>query len=146
MFFTFSKIRDVKSPARANPSDAGIDFFPPNDFTPVTVPPQGRVAIQSGIRVNIPHGYMLQFCNKSGVATKRGLVYAAHIVDAGYEGELVITLINTSDVAVSIHEGEKIIQGVIVPVIHAQMLEVADDKLFENHHVKLLVHKSPLEM
>ena len=30
-----SKIRDVKTPTRANPTDAGIDFFVPNDQKPV---------------------------------------------------------------------------------------------------------------
>ena len=54
--------------------------------------------------------------NKSGVATKKGLVYAAEVVDVDYTGETHISLINTSPFIVEICEGEKIVQILQEPV------------------------------
>ena len=62
----FTKIRDVKSPQRANSTDAGIDFFIPNDWDDTdlmhehkTLLPGQSVLIPSGIKVNVPEGFAL---------------------------------------------------------------------------------------
>ena len=55
-----SKIRDVKTPTRANPTDAGIDFFVPNDQETIGLKPGESAFIPSGIKVNCPEGYALQ--------------------------------------------------------------------------------------
>ena len=47
-----SKIRDVKTPTRANPTDAGIDFFVPNDQETIGLKPGESAFIPSGIKVN----------------------------------------------------------------------------------------------
>jgi len=49
-----SKIRDVKTPTRANSTDAGIDFFVPNDQEDITLNPGDSAFIPSGIKVNCP--------------------------------------------------------------------------------------------
>jgi dUTPase len=46
-------------------------------------------------------------------------------VDADYQGEVHISLVNSSNVAVNISAGEKIIQGILLPVECAQIVEVA---------------------
>lgn len=76
------KIRDVKTPTRANMYDAGIDFFIPNDYTGKTIlQPNESVLIPSGIKVNIPNGYMLTAFNKSGIASKQNLLVGACVID-----------------------------------------------------------------
>lgn len=145
----YTKVRKVKSPTRAHPTDAGIDFFVPEDLTPevidektemtgssiiaqikdgivksISLEPNESVLIPSGIKVKVPDGYMLQFSNKSGVASKRGLVVGASIVDVGYEGECHIDLHNVSRKIQTIHAGDKIVQGILIPVNFALPEEV----------------------
>ena len=61
-----SKIRDVKTPTRANSTDAGIDFFIPNDYEGETEIFPGRSClIPSGVKVNVPEGFALVAFNKS---------------------------------------------------------------------------------
>ena len=54
--------------------------------------------------------------NKSGVATKKGLVLGANTIDSDYQGEIHISLINTSNHIIAIREDEKITQGVIFKI------------------------------
>ena len=61
-----AKIRDVKTPTRANNSDAGIDFFVPNDFNTVKIMPHDSILIPAGIKVDVPNGHALIAFNKSG--------------------------------------------------------------------------------
>lgn len=146
----FTKVRNVKSPCRAHPTDAGIDFFIPEDLTKETIDekteltrssvmlnidngfvksmilePKQSVLIPSGIKVKVPDGYMLQFNNKSGVASKKGLIVGASVVDVGYEGECHIDVHNVSSRSQVINAGDKIVQAILIPVSFAMPEEVA---------------------
>lgn len=124
---------DVKAPVRDN-GNAGIDFFIPNysetfvaafdaknaeknanlmkldnDWV-IRVEPHGRVNIPSGIRSYISPNVALEAQNKSGIATKHGLVYGASVVDANYQGIIHISLINTTDEPVFLPLGMKAVQ------------------------------------
>ena len=61
----FSKVREVKTPQRANLTDAGIDFFVPEDQSTISLTPGESCLIPSGIKVNVPEGYALIAFNKS---------------------------------------------------------------------------------
>ena len=127
----FSKTRDVKSPCRAHPTDAGIDFFVPNDFIECYCQPGGSVLIPSGIKARIPDGYALIFFNKSGVATKLTLAVGAQVVDQDYQGEIHLHLYNFSDsLYTSIMPGQKIVQGILLPMNYTQTQEVPLDELY----------------
>ena len=78
--------------------------------------PHCRICIPSGIVWKGKDGLSMNMHNKSGVATKKGLVYAAEVVDVDYTGETHISLINTSPYIVEICEGEKIVQILQEPV------------------------------
>ena len=54
--------------------------------------------------------------NKSGVSTKSGLIFGAQVVDASYQGEIHISLINTSNIGVRIYEDMKVIQFIETPI------------------------------
>ena len=125
---------DVKAPVR-DAGNAGVDFFIPNynetfmeafeakniddnafictnadGKTVVRIMPHGRANIPSGIRSFIPANVALEAQNKSGIASKYGLVYGASVVDANYQGIIHISLINTTDQSVDLPLGMKAVQ------------------------------------
>lgn len=126
----FTKVRDVKSPSRGTALSAGIDFFVPNDFIEMTLLPNQRTLIPSGIKVSLPDGYALIAFNKSGVASKTGMIVGACVVDEDYQGEIHLNMINTSDVGQLICPGDKLTQFILVPVNYAEPQEVNADDLY----------------
>ena len=83
MIISFSRIdQNALVPHRANPSDAGADIFACLEDS-VLIPPGENSVIPTGIKMEIPHGYMVQVMNRSSVASKKGLIIGAHVVDAG---------------------------------------------------------------
>lgn len=124
---------DVKAPVR-DTGNAGVDFFIPNyseafvkafneknaeknanlikldqEYV-IRIEPFGRANIPSGIRSHISPNVALEAQNKSGIATKYGLVYGASVVDANYQGIIHISLINTTDEPVFLPLGMKAVQ------------------------------------
>lgn len=144
----FLKVRDVKSPLRGTPEAAGIDFFVPNyndqfekDFVDknpairyevnnenasmkMWLAPGERVLIPSGIHTWMEPGTALIAANKSGVATKKGLIFGAQVVDSDYAGEVHISVINTSKYDIYIETGDKLIQFIHTPVLLSSIDEV----------------------
>lgn len=134
----FLKVRDVKSPSRSNKFDAGIDFYVPvltKEFleilkeknptiyrddirdSEILLRPHKRILIPSGIYCQMSKpGRALIATNKSGVATKLGLVVGATTVDYLYQGEIHLSLINTSDEVVKLTSDMKIIQFIETPI------------------------------
>jgi dUTP pyrophosphatase len=136
MYVKMSKTRSVKVPQRANSgADAGIDFFVPDDFVAQTLQPGQSVKIPAGIKVEVPAGYALVFFNKSGVAAKRSLIVGACVIDHGYSGEVHINMINAGEVEQTIVPGEKIVQGILIPVVTFETIEVPEDELYASIHV-----------
>jgi len=127
----FTKIRDVKSPTRANATDAGIDFFIPNDHVFSYLKPGASVLIPSGVKVNCPEGYALIAFNKSGVAVKKNLHVGACVVDHGYQGELHLNLTNVGSEDQTIEGGDKIVQFVLLPLGPPEVEEVEETELYE---------------
>ena len=91
--------KGVLGPQRANPSDAGLDVYSYLPEGKVTIEPGENAIIPTGLKFGIPHGYMLQVCNRSSMGAKRSLVVGAHIIDSGYDGEVFIDLHNIGTVS-----------------------------------------------
>ena len=142
-----SKVRNVKTPERGTAKSAGIDFFVPNDFIKKVLPPQSDILIPSGIKANVPEGYMLMAADKSGVVTSRMaalragrkpkaeafntvVILGAKIVDEDYQGEIHIHLVNTGNAPVIIKPGMKIAQFILVPVSYENVGVVPETELF----------------
>ena len=121
----------VKAPTRSNPSDAGLDIYAHLRET-VEIAPGENKMISTGLRFGIPHGYMLQVCNRSSMGAKRSLVVGAHIIDSGYDGEVFIDLHNIGAESQTITNGDKIAQLILVPVVHFRPRRSATTKLYEN--------------
>lgn len=127
----FSKIGDVKSPERGTSKSAGYDFFIPADFKSVTLKPGESVKIPSRIHVNLPEGYYLTAANKSGVSSKRSLIFGAQIIDEDYQGELHIDIHNIGTEEQTLNPGDKIIQFILRQIEYMDLEEVVFEKLYE---------------
>jgi dUTP pyrophosphatase len=115
---------DVPVPAYAHPGDAGADLVTRVD---VTLGPGERVTVPTGVRLALPDGYAAFVHPRSGLARRHGLtvVNAPGTVDAGYRGEIEVTLLNT-DLSESIHLvcGDRIAQLVVQQVSRADFVVV----------------------
>ena len=127
----FSKVREVKTPQRANLTDAGIDFFVPEDQSTISLTPGESCLIPSGIKVNVPEGYALIAFNKSGIATKKSLQVGACVVDCGYQGEVHVHLTNVGLEFAQIQPGDKVVQFVLIKLGNPTIEEVSEENLYE---------------
>ena len=125
-----AKIRDVKTPTRANNSDAGIDFFIPEDHPMMRISPGESCLIPSGVKVNVPEGFALVAFNKSGIAVKKSLHVGACVVDNGYQGEVHINLTNVGGTEQILNPGDKIVQFVLLPLGPHHVNMVPEDELY----------------
>ncbi len=86
----------------------------------------------TGIAIELPEGYAAFVHPRSGLASRHGvtLVNAPGTVDAGYRGEIKVTLINTdADQPFTVRRGDRIAQLVVQRVEHVAFAEV--DELAE---------------
>lgn len=130
MKLKFCRTRDVKAPARANPTDAGIDFYIPADFPTTTLKHGESVLIPAGVKVDVPAGWALVFMNKSGIASKKRLIVGACVVDHAYSGEVHLNLLNAGDADQTISPGDKIVQGVMLPIGSHAMTEESESQMW----------------
>ena len=139
MMLEYYRLRpDVKPPTRANPSDAGLDLiFNPADGNSITLGVGDSAILATGYKFGIPHGYMLQIMNRSGMAAKRSLIVGAHVVDSGYDGEVFVNLHNIGNDPQTINPGDKIAQGVVIPVVAVRFLEAGDENLYGWHPITI---------
>jgi dUTP pyrophosphatase len=119
-------VKKVKAPSRGTSKSAGLDFFVPDDFAAAKVWPGKAILIPSGVKAQVPEGYALIAFNKSGIATKEGLIVGACVVDEDYEGEIHIHMINVGDKVVDILPGQKLTQFVLLQ-INYQNTEVVNE-------------------
>jgi dUTP pyrophosphatase len=111
-------------PSRAHPGDAGADLYTAQD---VDLAPGQRAVVPTGVAIALPDGYAAFVHPRSGLAAKHGvtLVNAPGTVDAGYRGEIRVTLLNTDARSpVRFQRGDRIAQLVVQRVECAEFLEV----------------------
>lgn len=115
----------VPLPAYAHAADAGADLVTTTD---VELGPGARTRVGTGLAIALPEGYAAFVHPRSGLAAKHGvtLVNAPGTVDAGYRGEILVTLLNTDrEVPVILRRGDRIAQLVIQRVERAAFTEVS---------------------
>jgi dUTP diphosphatase len=121
------RVRKSRLPLPAYHSEhaAGFDLQAELD-EPVTLHSMSRVAIPTGIALEIPPGFEGQVRPRSGRALEEGLtlVNSPGTIDSDYRGEVKVILINLGDSAITINPGDRIAQVIIAPVERAEIKEV----------------------
>jgi len=124
-------IASGETPSYAHPGDAGADLV---SAEALTIQPGERALVGTGVSIALPDGYAAFVVPRSGLAAKRGItiVNAPGTVDAGYRGEIKVTLLNTDrfepfEIAV----GDRIAQLIVTPVAQAEFVRV--DRLPGSH-------------
>jgi len=110
------KVTDPKyTPTRANSGDAGLDLKAAEN---ALLFPGDRQAVETGVSVEIPDGYVGLLCARSGNAARRGLgiVNGVGVIDSGYRGPVNVLLINHGRSNVAVMRGDRIAQLLIVPI------------------------------
>ncbi len=109
-------------PVRAHGTDAGADLRSPID---ALVPARGSSVIDTGVHIQLPHGYVGMLKSKSGLNVKHGIT-SEGVIDEGYTGAIKVKLYNHSDYPYAFLRGEKITQLVIVPCEYVDF-DLVDD-------------------
>ena len=101
-------------PEYATPYSAGMDLRANLD-EPVTLLPLERKLVPTGIFIELPVGYEAQIRPRSGLAIKHGisLVNTPGTIDADYRGEIKVIMVNLSNEAFVVNDGERVCQMVI---------------------------------
>lgn len=112
-------------PSRAHSGDAGVDLYSAED---VTLAPGNRALVGTGVAVAIPFGMVGLVHPRSGLAARVGLsiVNSPGTIDAGYRGEIKVSLINLDPAEpIVVHRGDRIAQLLVQRVELLELVEVA---------------------
>ena len=118
--------KDAKLPTHGHLGDAGIDFYALEN---VVFLPGKQERVHTGVAIEIPGCHVGLIWDKSNVSFNLGLKIMGGVIDAGYRGELIMNLLNTSDKKVLLEKGHKIAQMLIQKFEHCDIVKV--EKLTE---------------
>jgi len=113
-------------PSYQSDGASGFDFHVAQE---IVSPPGKTILVRTGLAVEIPPGFEMQIRPRSGTSLKTGLMIknSPGTIDSDYRGEIGILVYNTGErYGHCINIGDRIAQGVIVPVIRAA-IEVVDE-------------------
>ena len=111
-------------PSYAHPGDAGADLVSTDELV---LEPGQRATVGTGVSIALPDGYVAFVVPRSGLAAKHGITVlnSPGTVDAGYRGEIRVTLLNTdSTEAYPVAVGDRIAQLIVLPVSRARFIPV----------------------
>lgn len=91
--------------------------------------PFSRYIFQTGIRLEIPSGWAIEFGDRSGLAAKNGLTVLAGKIDSSFTGLIQVVLYNSSNQTVRIMSGDRICQMVVTKDWDSQFVEITKDQL-----------------
>jgi dUTP pyrophosphatase len=112
------------APVVAHPGDAGADLHAAED---VVLGPGERATVGTGLRIALPAGYVGFVVPRSGLAMKHGItiVNSPGTVDAGYRGEIRVTLLNTdARESYAISAGDRMAQLIVMELPRVRFVEV----------------------
>lgn len=116
--------KNVELPEKGTQGAAGIDFYLSQ---PVRFEPNRYKKVPLGVAVEIPEGYVMLLIPRSSTwKTPLRMPNSVGVIDSDYRGEVCALLRNTSDFGFRAEAGERLVQGVIVPVPEVQIQEVEE--------------------
>lgn len=102
----------ARLPTRAHPEDAGLDLY---SLESLVLPAhQGRL-VKTGLALELPSGYVGLLADRSSLG-KKGLKIMGGVIDAGYRGELLVSLWNLASADFQLTQGDKIAQLLVFPI------------------------------
>ena len=118
-------------PYKATTGSAGYDLCSSED---ITLAPNERIKIPTGLYCEIPAGYEIQIRNRSGMSFKTGLLIIHGTIDSDYRGEIFVIAVNLNKNILNFEKGTRIAQMIIakyesldfVPVSSPELLEKTD--------------------
>jgi len=123
MKLKIKKVRpDAVVPRYAYDGDAGMDFYSNENLV---LKPSHRALVRSGIAMEFPKGYVALGWDKSGIS-KKGIKTMAGVIDSGYRGEIIFTLVNLSSKNYEVKKGQKIAQ-VLIQKVERPEVEIVSD-------------------
>lgn len=117
-------------PAYQTPLSAGLDLRAELN-EPVVLKPLERALISTGLFIELPGGYEAQVRPRSGLAFKNGLTIlnSPGTIDADYRGEIKVLLVNLSNEAFIVQDGERVAQMIVAK--HEQISWMPSEELSE---------------
>ena len=115
-------------PTYATPGSAGLDLRACLS-EPLTLAPNAWQLVPTGMAIHLQDpGFAAMILPRSGLGHKHGIVLGnlVGLIDSDYQGQLMVSAWNRSDVAFTIAPMERIAQLVIVPVVQAQFNVVSE--------------------
>lgn len=109
-------------PTRKHPADAGMDI---HALAGLEIPSFSCAIVHTGVTFEIPEGYMLQVWPKS----RNDHLVGAGILDSGYQGEVLIKVVNYSSKTQVITPGMAVAQLVMVPVATPVLEAVSPEEI-----------------
>ena len=119
------KMRDsAKIPSYATDGAAAVDLCAAIDEA-ITLAPNERRLIPTGIAVSIPKNTVAVLSARSGLSYKKGITAANGIgvIDSDYRGEIFFSAINLSNESYTVEPGDRIAQLMLLPVYTMSLLE-----------------------
>jgi dUTP pyrophosphatase len=111
-------------PQYAHPGDAGADLASSESLV---LAPGQRATVGTGVAIALPDGYVGLVVPRSGLAARHGItiVNSPGTIDAGYRGEIRVTLLNTDrEDSYTVSVGDRIAQLLVLPVSRAHFVPV----------------------
>ena len=111
----------TQMPAYATPGSAGLDLRACLE-APLALAPNAWQLVPTGMAIHLADpGHAALILPRSGLGHKHGIVLGnlVGLIDSDYQGQLMVSAWNRSDVAFTIEPMERIAQLVIVPVVQA---------------------------
>ncbi|MGE9315089.1 dUTP diphosphatase [Niabella sp. CJ426] len=104
-------------PAYATSGASGMDLKASINED-IVLQPLERTLVPTGLFIELPEGFEAQIRPRSGLAIKQGLtcLNTPGTIDADYRGEIKVILINLSNEAQTVHNGDRVAQMVIQKV------------------------------
>jgi dUTP pyrophosphatase len=118
----------AQMPSYATPGSAGLDLRACLD-APLTLQPNAWQLVPTGLAIWLKDpGFAALILPRSGLGHKHGIVLGnlVGLIDSDYQGQLMVSAWNRSDVAFTIEPMERLAQLVIVPVVQAAFNVVSD--------------------
>ena len=115
-------------PQYATPGSAGLDLRACLD-APLTLAPNAWQLVPTGIAIHLRDpGYAAVLLPRSGLGHKHGIVLGnlVGLIDSDYQGQLMVSCWNRSDVEFTLQPMERLAQLVIVPVMQARFNLVSE--------------------